>query len=79
MCVVTKLTHVLGRESPALVLGAHSSAAVRSFFGPLRFCFTGDELGTETTTSLYWEGFCVQGSGKGKGTGCSLSWLMQQP
>lgn len=43
------------------------------FIGALRFCFARDELGIETTTRLYWEGFYVQGSGKGTGTGCALT------
>lgn len=44
VCVVTKLTLCPGRGEP-------SSAAVTVFTGALRFCFTGDELGEETTTS----------------------------
>lgn len=67
VCVVTKLTLCPGRGEP-------SSARYSVFIGALRFCFTGDELGIETTTSqpLLRRLLCPR-EWKGKGTGCAVT------
>lgn len=64
---MTKLTLCPGRGEP-------SSARYSVFIGALRFCFTGDELGIETTTSqpLLRRLLCPR-EWKGKGTGCAVT------
>lgn len=73
VCVVSKLPLCPGRGEPSSDAGSSFLCCCSVFIGALRFCFTGDELRIETTTRLCWGGFYVQGSGKGTGTGCSVT------